>query len=255
MEIGPRRDALASFVRRIEARSVINDEERLALLELPGTPQVIGAHREFVRLGEEMQHACLVTEGIVARFAQLDDGSRQTIGFHIPGDMVDLYSMMLPRAPSPLQALTHAGILKIPHHALREAAFRHPGIASALWRDCVADGHIVAQWLVNIGRRNAQGRMAHLLCEMAVRFTQIGRFANGSFPFRVTQEQLAEALGLTSVHVNRSLKVLREDGLVRLTRSDAFILDWEGLKAAAEFDPAYLNLPAASSEPVRAIAR
>lgn len=248
MEIGPRPAALALFAQRLEARSEISDEERTALLALPGTPQKVSAHHEFVRLGEELTHACLVTDGVVARFAQLDDGSRQIIGFHIPGDMVDLYSLMLPRAPSPLQAQSRATILKVPHQALRDLAFNHRGLSSAFWRDCVADGHIVAQWLVNVGRRNARARTAHLICEMAVRYAQIDRLEHGVFPFPITQEQLADALGLTSVHVNRSLRGLRESGLVRLGRGEAAILDWDGLTRAAEFDPGYLHFPAKPSK-------
>ena len=96
MEIGPRSAALALFAKRLESRSAISAEERAAVLTLPGTPQTIGSHQDFVRLGEELHHACLIIEGVVARFAQLEDGSRQIIGLHIPGDMVDLYSLMLP---------------------------------------------------------------------------------------------------------------------------------------------------------------
>ena len=244
MEIGPRPAGLDLFVRRLESRSVISAEERAAVMALPGTPRTVAQHLDFVRLGEELHHACLVTEGVVARFAQLEDGSRQIIGLHIPGDMVDLYSLMLPRAPSPLRSLTACTILKIPHQGLRDLAFEHHGLSSALWRDCVADGHIVAQWLVNVGRRNARARTAHLLCEMAVRFAQIGLLRGHTFPFAVTQEYLADALGLTPVHVNRSLRVLREEGLVHLTRKEATITDWDGLQTAGEFDPAYLHLPA-----------
>ena len=251
MEIGPRVGALDLFVRRIEARSEISTDERAALLALPGLPQRIDAHRDFVRLGESISHACLVTQGIVARFAQLDDGSRQIIGFYIPGDLVDLYSLMLPRAPAPLQAMTDSTVLKVPHSALRELAFHHRGLASAFWRDCVADGHIVAQWLVNVGRKDARARMAHLLCEMALRLLQIGRVQHGAYAFPVTQEQLADALGLTAVHVNRSLRALRETGLVSVARKQVVIHDWNGLAHAGEFDPAYLHLPAATPADLR----
>lgn len=252
MEAGRRSEALGLFVQRIAARSVIDETERDALRSLPGMPRAVGARRDFVRLGEELDHSCLVSEGIVARFAQLDDGSRQITGFHIPGDMADLYSLMLPRAPTQLEALTPAGILRIPHRALREVADAHRGIAAALWRDCVIDGQIMAQWLVNLGRRDARARSAHLICEMAVRFAQIGRLRQGAFPFSVTQEQLGEALGMTSVHVNRSVRVLREEGLVSFTRVHAQILDWKGLQVAAEFDPAYLHLPPVADEAAHA---
>lgn len=239
--------ALKLFLKRLEFRSVITDAERAALLDLSGTPQHVEAHRDFVRLGEEVHHSCLVTQGMVARFAQLDDGSRQAIGFHIPGDMVDLYSLMLPRAPSPLQAMTRCSILKIPHASLRDLACSSPNLACAFWRDCVADGQLIAQWLVNVGRKNARARVAHLICEMAVRFDQIGMARNGVFPLALTQEQIADAVGLTSVHVNRSLRALREEGLVNLSRREAIVLNWHRLSALAEFDPAYLHLPTPSA--------
>jgi CRP-like cAMP-binding protein len=243
MEIGPRQAALKLFLRRLEARSQISAPEREAVLALGGQPQKVAAHRDFVRLGEDLQESCLIADGLVARFSQLEDGSRQIVSLHVPGDMVDLYSLMLPKAPSPLQALTNATIIKVPHQALRALAFEHHGLSAAFWRDCVVDGAIVAQWLVNVGRRNARGRIAHLLCEMAVRYAQIGTLANGSFPFPITQEQLADTLGLTSVHVNRSIKTLREDELIRMTRANVTILDWAGLASVAEFDPTYLHLP------------
>ena len=248
MEIGPRLAGLRLLVQRIEARSTISADERAALLGLPATVEVAEAHRDFVRLGENVEHACLIVTGIVARFAQLEDGSRQTIGFYLPGDMIDLYSLMLPRAPSPLQALTRCTIMQIPHGALRALSEKHQNLASALWRDCVVDGQIVAQWLVSVGRRDARSRVAHLLCELAVRYDQIGLLQRGSFPFSVTQEQLADALGLTSVHVNRTLKALREAGLVRLAQREAVIENWSGLANVAGFNARYLYLPGSDTE-------
>ena len=239
MEIWPRLAALRLFAERI----VLTNAERDQLLALPGHPQSARAHEDFVRLGEEMTSSCLVAQGIVGRFVQLEDGSRQIVSLHIPGDMADLFSLMLPRAPSQLQALTASTVIRIPHAALRQLAFDHWGLAAAFWRDSVVDGSIVAQWLVNVGRRNARGRLAHLFCEMAVRYRQIAMGGNGYYELPVGQEQLADALGLTPVHVNRSLKGLREEGLVHFLRGRVDILDWSGLANAAEFDPAYLHLP------------
>ena len=243
MEIGPRRQALARFVERLTLRSALSGEEREALLALPATPQAVEANRDVVRLGEDVTHACLVVEGLLARYAQLADGRRQMVSLHIAGDMADLYSLMLPRAPSGLAALTASTLLKVPHEALRAASIRSPAIAAALWRDCLVDGNIIAQWLVNVGRRDARARLAHLLCEMAARTAKDGAPGPGRYAFPITQEQLADAVGLTPVHVNRTLRALREEGLVRMTRAEIHIEDWRGLAEAAEFDPAYLALP------------
>lgn len=241
MEIGPRPHALSLFVERLTLRSGLGNEEVEALLALPASPRSVPAHRDFVRLGEDVEHACLIVEGLVGRFAQLQDGRRQTVALHIPGDMPDLYSLMLPKAPSALGALVETQILRVPHGALRAVAAGYPGIAAALWRDCVADGNILAQWVVNVGRRDARARLAHLLCEMAIRTSGGGR-PGAVYPFPLTQEQLADALALTPVHVNRTLKALREDGLARVTRREVMIEDWDGLVSCAEFDPTYLAL-------------
>ncbi len=156
MEIGPRQGALKLFLRRLEARSPLTDAERQAVLAITGQPQTVSAHRDFAWLGEELGASCLIVDGLAARFAQLDDGSRQIIGLHVPGDMADLYSLMLPRAPSPLHALTNTTILKVPHDTLRALAVGNQGLSAALWRDCVVDGEVMAQWLVNVGRKCAR---------------------------------------------------------------------------------------------------
>jgi len=246
MELGPRKHALSAFVQRLIVRSALSEKEVDALLALPGRPERIAAHRDFVRLGDEVDHACLIVDGLAARFAQLQDGSRQSVSLHIAGDMADLYSLMLPRAPSTLHALTDTTILRVPHEALRDLTNEYPGIAAAFWRDCVVDGNVIAQWLVNVGRRDARARLAHLLCEMAVRTSKSDN-PPAVYPLPITQEQLADALGLTSVHVNRTLRLLREEGLARLTRREVHIDDWERLVSAGEFDASYLALPRSRS--------
>lgn len=244
-------ETLRLFLDRLTSRSDLGVEEKEAVLSLPVHPRQVGAHREIVRLGERVEHSCLIASGFVGRFSQTEDGRRQLVSFHIPGDMADIYSLMIPAAPSALVALASTTILQIPHAAIRDAAASYPSFATALWRDCVADGLILAQWLLNIGRKNARGRLAHLLCEMAVRYRQIDRWDGRSFPFPVTQEDLSDALGLTAVHVNRSLKGLRQEGLALLKGGRAEILDWQGLVLAGDFDPTYLGLPNASSDEMR----
>lgn len=244
MEIGPRRKALALFLERLGARSQLGEAERTAVLALPGYPQTVAAHRDVVRVGEQVEHCCLVVEGLIGRFAQLEDGSRQIVGFHLPGDMVGLDTLMLAQAASPLHALTNSTIIKVPHDALRDLVAAHGELAAALWRDCIVDGAILARWLVNVGRKNARSRIAHLLCEMALRYDQIGRLRHGTFCFPITQEQIADAVGMTAVHVNRSIKTLRDEGLILWARSEITIRDWRALASIGEFDADYLCLGA-----------
>ena len=247
------RPDLQRFLDRLTSRSVLTEEEQEAILSLPCRSEHVQSNRDFVPLGERVDHACLVVAGIVGRFGQNAEGKRQITAMHLPGDMADLHSVVQPRAPSALQALSIATILKVPHVDLRAAAARHPAIAEALWRDCMVDASILAQWVLNVGRRDARERIAHLLCEVAVRVHAAPSPSEVVFPFAVTQQQLADATGLTSVHVNRTLQAMRREGLVEVCGRTARIPDWNALVAAGEFDPAYLQAAVRPEERLRIV--
>ena len=233
--------AIDLFVKRLCAHSAVAEEERRAILALPTTRLEIRAHTDFVRLGESVSHACLVSEGLVGRFGQTEDGKRQFVSVHVPGEMVDLPSIMMPQSTTALNAIATTSILKVPHENLRELGFRYPAIAAAFWRDCVLDARIVAQWLVNVGRRDARSRIAHLLSELAVRYGMMDQSDGSSYRLPMSQEQLGDALGLTSVHVNRMLMSLRTEGVVAFERGEVQILDHKALARIGEFDAAYLS--------------
>jgi CRP-like cAMP-binding protein len=228
------------FVQRLAGHSRLSAEEQGVILGLPTTLVHYPAHVDIVRLGVVVDHACLVSEGLVGRYGQTGDGKRQFLSLHLPGEMIDLPSVVAPQATSALNALAPTTVLKVPHAALREIGLRHPAIAAAFWRDCVLDASILSQWLVNVGRRDARTRTAHLVCELAVRSRRFQVANLDHFALPITQEQMADALGLTPVHVNRVLKGLREERLMTLTRGRVTIEDWRALTAAAEFDTSYL---------------
>jgi CRP-like cAMP-binding protein len=232
---------LQRFLDRLTSRSVLSAEEQQAILNLPCRAEHVQANRDFVAMGERVDHACLIAAGMVGRFGQTFEGKRQIMAFHIPGDMADLHSVVQPTAPSALQALSIATILRVPHAALRAITAQYPAIAEALWRDCVVDASILAQWVVNVGRRDARMRLAHLLCESAVRLGVAPADGEILFPFPVTQAQLADATGLTPVHVNRMLQAMRNEGLAEVSTRAVRIPDWDALAAAAEFEPSYLQ--------------
>lgn len=230
------------FLSRLLTRSSLNDEEQQSVLDLPTMTQQIRANVDFVGLGERLDHACLVVDGLVGRFEQTMKGDRQFTALHIEGDMADLHSVVLPKTSWGLHALTASSIAKIPHRALVAAANRHPALARAFWRDCAVDASIIATWSVGLGRRNAEARIAHLLCELKCREEAVGRFLNDGFGLPMTQVQLADVLGLTAVHINRMIGSLRTASLIKMSGSQVTILDWPGLVQAADFDPAYLHL-------------
>lgn len=240
------RSAIDLFLRRLCSHSRLDADERAAILQLPTTAMQARGHVDIVRLGETVDHACLVSEGLIGRFGQTEDGSRQFVSVHLPGEMVDLPSLMMPQAATALHALTGSTILRVPHRSLRDLSFRFPAIAAAFWRDCVLDAGIVSQWLINLGRRDARSRIAHLICELAVRYRLMDQSDGCSYELPMTQEQIADALGLTPVHTNRMLQSLRADDLVSFSRGRVQILDPKTLAAAAGFDPAYLGIALAA---------
>ena len=235
------RPELQRFLDRLTSRSVLSDEEQQAILNLPGRPEHVQSNRDFVQIGQRVDHACLISAGIVGRFGQNSEGKRQITAMHVAGDMADLHSVVQPTAPSALQALSIATIIRVPHAALRAVTGRYPALAEALWRDCMVDASILAQWVLNVGRRDAKERIAHLLCEMAVRLKVAPAKGEIIFPFSVTQTQLADATGLTPVHVNRTLQSLRREGLAEIAHHAVRISDWDALAAAGEFEPSYLQ--------------
>lgn len=246
------RPDLQRFLDRLTRRSVLSEEEQQAILSLPSHAEQVHSNRDFVPLGTTVDHSCLVVAGLVGRFGQNSEGHRQITAIHIPGDMADLHSVVQPQANSALQALSVATILRVPHAALRAASGRYPAIAEAFWRDCMVDSAVLSQWVVNVGRRDAKQRIAHLICEVA---TRIGgsRAQDGCvFDFAITQTQLADATGLTSVHVNRTLQMLRAAGVIEWSRGHVVrIPRWHALAATGDFDPDYLQTDVRPNERLR----
>jgi CRP-like cAMP-binding protein len=240
---------LQTFADRLALHSGLDSDERRAVAALPAHAAQVQANRDFVRLGEKVDHACYIVEGLVGRFEQNREGVRQIAAVHIPGDMADLHSVVAPEAGSALQALTVTTILRVPHDALRALARKYPRIAEAFWRECVADAAILAEWVVNVGRRNALARMSHLLCELACRCEATGQSSRLDFQFAGTQNQLADMLGLTSVHVNRTLRVLKENKMVASDGRRVRILDWEELARLGEFNADYLKVRGTHRQP------
>lgn len=239
---GPDRRALGRFLHRLELRSRLDEDERRALLDLPGTLVTHGAHRDIVRPGQLLDYATLIVTGLAARFDRLADGSRQTTAIHVPGDMADLHSVPVPQAGWGIEALIDTEVLQVPHEALRSLAVGRPRVAFALWRDSIVDASILAKWISALGRRSAPQRLAHFYCEMGIRLEQAGLATRDDFVLPMTQMQLAEVLGVTAVHLNRSLQSLRAEGLIRTEGRRVEIVDEAALCAVAEFDPRYLLL-------------
>lgn len=248
------RPNLQRFVDRLNSRSILTLEEQQAVLDLPGQAEQVQANQDFVALGERVDHSCLMVAGIVGRFDQNGEGIRQITAMHIPGDMCDLHSVVRPMPTSALQALSVATILRIPHSAIRSVAAHYPAVAEALWRDCMVDSSILCEWMVNVGRRDARTRVAHLLCEMASRLgAMVEEMDDIVFDLPITQTQLADATALTPVHVNRTLQQLRKEGLVDWHQRVVRLPKFKALMAVAEFDPDYLQSDVRQEQKLRIV--
>lgn len=229
---------------------MLSTVEQRAILDLDYRVSQFRARTDIVVPGQHVEYACLVATGVAARFDQMRNGQRQITAFHIPGDMCDLHSVVAPTAAWGISALSACTILQVPHASLCAVIDRYPKLSLVFWRDGTADSSVLAKWLGNLGRQNARARLAHMLCELGVRMEIAGLGSRHSFEMAISQEQLADATGLTPVHVNRSLQRLRGEGLIGAQSHRFEILEWDRLVAAAEFDPAYLLLRD-SDHPVR----
>ena len=229
-------------MKRLTLRSGLDAADREAILALPGRVEIIPANRDFVSLGHVIEHSCLIVSGMAGRFGQTRDGQRQITALHIAGDMADLHSAVLPKAASALQSIGDVKIARIPHAALKALSQARPAVAEAFWRDCTVDAAVLSQWAVINARLNALARLAHMLCELACRYAVVSGEAEIVYDLPMTQQQMADVTGLTSVHVNRMLRQLREADLADVSGRRAVIRDWTKLCRAGEFNPDYLHL-------------
>jgi CRP-like cAMP-binding protein len=204
--------------------------------------QVLKADQDIVREGDRPSRSCAVLEGYAATYKHTGDGKRQIMSFHIPGDIPDLQSLHLTVLDNSLCTITTATVGFIQHEALREVCHSYPRLADAFWRETLIDASIFREWVMNVGRREAYNRMAHVMCEWMTRMRAVGLAKDLTCDLPMTQGELADATGITNVHVNRVLQELRKDGLIGLKGNKLTILDWDQLKKVGDFDPTYLHL-------------
>jgi CRP-like cAMP-binding protein len=231
------------LLRRLEEYTDLSADARDALAALAARPPVrIAARRDLIRQGATPLHVYLISKGWACRYKSLPDGRRQIVDFLIPGDLCDLNIYILSRIDHSIGAITALDVIEIPREQLESVTERHPQITRALWWQELVSKSCHREWIVNVGARSAMERLAHLLCEMFLRLESIGASDGRSCDFPLTQRDLADATGLTSVHVNRTLQRLRERSLISLEDRRLVIPDMAALKATGLFNPDYLHL-------------
>jgi CRP-like cAMP-binding protein len=230
------------LIRKLESIGALSEQDREAIASLPVQVRDLDADEDVVREGDVPSACCLLLDGFMHRYKVLPDGKRQILALHTPGDMPDLQSLFLKRLDHSLAASVPSTAGFIPHEALRTLMRKFPTLAELLWRDTLIDAAIFRAWIESLGRRSALGHLAHLLCEVFTRLRAVGLTQDHSCSLPFTQAELGDALGLSSVHVNRTLQELRGEGLIEFRSSRLTILDWARLQEVAQFDPAYLHL-------------
>lgn len=233
---------LQPLVRKIELASTLGDDDRDALRSLPFRYGHAVAGQQLVREGSQPTECCVILSGYAFRYKGTFGGKRQILSFHVAGDILDLQQLKLSVADHGVDALTPADIAWISHSDLDRLCRRSQSIADALWREALIDSSIFRAQLLNLGQRDARSRLAHLLCELAVRRESAQVGDGDEFDLPMTQEHLADATGLTVVHVNRMLRALSSDGVVTHEGRTLKVNSWKRLREIGGFDPAYLHM-------------
>lgn len=233
---------LGLLARRLGRRAELTPEDREAILALPYTMRTLAAGQYLVWDGDAPGKTSLLLSGFAFRHKHAGNGGRQILSFHMTGDLLDLQSSLLGVSDHNVQMLTSGSVALFPVETIREIAYRCPNLGMALWHETLVEAAIVREWVVNIGRRDARTRIAHLLCEFALRLELAELGQRTAYELPITQEQLADAVSLTSVHVNRTLMKLEGEQLITRVKRVISILDWDKLVSVADFEPRYLHL-------------
>jgi len=234
--------SIAGLLLKLRARDLVSGEEEEVLQASVAELHEFPAGRTIVRSGTTLSASTLLVDGIVCRYKDLADGQRQIMELHVAGDFVDLHGFLLKKLDHNVGAMTAVRVASVPHDALRGITETHPHLGRMLWFSTLLDAAIHREKILSIGRRSALARIAHIFCELLVRLRIVGLASETGYALPLTQADLADATGLTSVHVNRMLKKLRDEKLLTFRGGTVTIDDWEQLQRVAEFDPTYLHL-------------
>ena len=234
---------LEPMVRRLEYRSKLNNDDRAALLALPFTLKNVEPRSFLARERELASHSCALLAGYAIRSKLVATGHRQILAIHIKGEIVDIQNSFLKCADHTVEMLTSGRVALVARDEVTRIAFERPAVGRAMWDATLVEASIAREWLANVGRRDARTRIAHLLCEFSLRLQVAGMGEQTGYELPMTQEQIADATGLTAVHVNRTMKGLENEGLIDRSRPRAIhIGNWRRLATAGDFDSNYLHL-------------
>ena len=236
------RHPLELLLRNLELRAPLPEEDRQAVLGLPYTLRTLEPSTYTIREADHPQFCAVLVSGFAYRQKLTGDGSRQIVGLHIPGDALDFQHLFLDVSDHNVQMLTRGEVAYVSKPELQELARTNAAVGHAILVKILVESSIFREWVLNVGRRESRARLAHLLCELAIRLQAEGLADEYGYELPMTQEQLADALGLTPVHVNRTLKALEAEGLITRNKRNVSFPDWERMRGVGDFNQRYLHL-------------
>lgn len=218
------------------------DQSDLDLLDrVVQRTRIVPADRDLISEGDKPSDVHLILRGFACRYKILRNGGRQIMAYLVPGDLCDLHVFLLDHMDHSLGTLSECEVVDLPRATIVEMLDR-PAIARALLLSTMVDEGTLREWLVNLGRRQAEARFAHLMCELLARLEAVGLVSDNTYSLPLTQIELADTTGVTSVHANRVLQKLRADGLISFEDKELEILDVHQLRLRAGWNPNYLHL-------------
>ncbi|HEX8300783.1 Crp/Fnr family transcriptional regulator [Sphingomonas sp.] len=235
-------EPLALLVRNLQLRSELSGEDCAAILALPTFVRTLEAGTYLVREAEPVVNCAVLMSGFAYRHKLTGDGTRQIVSLHIPGDALDFQNLFLDVSDHNVQMLTRGDVAYIPRTDVQQLTRSNTSIAHAILVKILVEASVFREWVLNVGRRDARTRVAHLLCELGVRLDAEGLAEEYGYELPMTQEQLGDAVGLTPVHVNRTLKTLEREGLISRTKRSVGFPNWSALRSAGDFNQRYLHL-------------
>lgn len=230
------------FVRKLEYGAGLSDQDRQALEQVVHDVRQFKPRHDLILEDDSPENVHVILEGFACRYKRLPDGGRQIIAYLVPGDCCDLHVSILSKIDHAIGTLTACKVALLPHTVIEDLMSQSRSITRALWWATLVDAGTVREWLINMSRRPADKRLAHLLCELLMRLQAVGLATENSFVLPLTQWQMADTLAITGVHLNRIVRQLRLDGLIMLKGHTITIPDVERLKSFSDFKPNYLHL-------------
>jgi CRP-like cAMP-binding protein len=228
---------------KLEQFTAFDPEERQRLDQLLSYPtKSFERGRNIIREGEKVDDIHLVLTGLAARSKTIRSGERQFMALLVPGDLCDVEVFVLEGMDHDIVALADTTCVLIPAKVMEELLTRSGKLTKAMWWSTMTDSAVLREWIVDHGSRDSIERIAHLMSEMLIRYRVVGETTDDSFPFHLTQEELADATGMTPVHANRMLQQLRSEGLIELSGKVLTVLDPKALQRLAKYDSTYLHL-------------